>query len=185
MKKLLLILLASFTTIMLHAQLEVKLTPIEVFWGAPNLFVEYSPTENIGAEIGVGFRNGSLTLEDIDFSRKGNIFFLAGKYYVSPTTTADGFGVGAYIKIKDIDYTAKNEDFQDQDFTNSSIGLGVLATYKYVSEMGILVGIDAGIGRNFRNKLKYDNTDKGTVSLSAIPFVNTSLIGRLVVGYRF
>lgn len=185
MKKTIIFTLALFAAIITQAQIDAKINPIGAIFGNPDLSVEFAATEDIGLEVGLGFNFGNIDITDVSFNRNGIAGFLAGKYYFSPQEGMDRFGIGLYMRYRNIGLTAENIEEDFNNFTRTVFAGGFMITQKWVNSSNVVFGIDFGVGRAFVKRFKFDDEENSTVNVDDIPLLNIDLILRFAVGYRF
>jgi len=183
MRNVLILLVCLLASTAALAQVDVKINPIGTIFGNPNLSVEFAPSSKFGVEATVGPNFGSIGIGDAKVNRRGFTGNLIGKYYLNEDMGTDNLSIGLYLKGRNINFTAEDND-QDKA-TRNKIALGFAVGQKWVSQNNIIFSIDGGVGRNLINKIEYENEQENSFDLNDIPFVNVDLFFRLSVGYRF
>ena len=161
--------------------MEVKINPIGALFGAPDVSAEFILNDSFGIEAKTGFvfRNNDVTIFEDTATDKTRGFSIAviPKYYFSPDRGADKFYAGLYSKFQTLSL--------ERD-------LCVLAGYKWVGSSGILLDINAGLGRALLNSYKSDVLDDETLEgldILNLDFIGTSpsifRITRLFISYTF
>jgi len=169
------------------AQVEVKINPIGVLFGDPDLSGEFIISENIGVEPTFIMTNGSAPLIGDNLRKTGLGGAVAGKYYFNPKKGADGFHAGLYTKYKSTMYRVKDGEIseeieEDIEASQKRLALGIQAGFKTVSENNLTFEIIGGLGRNISNKFTGFNE---SVNVAAIPLANIDATFRISLGYRF
>jgi len=173
-----------------QAQIDLKINPIGLLFGSPDLSGEYVVNENIGVELSAGILFGKVIGSGIfggeGLDKSGYRIRASGKYYFSPDDGADGFFAGLYLGPRSRPTTGEpvdtgNGTSYEPGAKTSAFSLGVLIGYKWVSEKGIIFEIDGGLGRGLGNKITLNDLDNPT------EVRGLGLDGVLVmsVGYRF
>ncbi len=181
-----LILSLCFTIVALTGQaqvpVELKINPIGVIIGSPDLSLEIIASDFIGIEPKLGYNSFSFTVEDEDIAGRGINAGLWGKYYFLPTELngGDGFYGGAYIRYANSKVTSS---LTDETGKYQRAGIGLSAGYKWVANNYLTIEAGAGLGVAMVNKIEIADR---TLNLQAIPFFgwfDMPLV--LSIGYRF
>ncbi|MEM8527246.1 MAG: DUF3575 domain-containing protein [Bacteroidota bacterium] len=183
MRNALILLLGLFASTATFAQVDVKINPIGTIFGNPNLSVEFAASQKFGVEATVGPNFGSIGIDDTRVNRRGFTGNLIGKYYLNEDVGTDNLSIGLYLKGRNINFTA--EDNEEDKASRNKIALGFAVGQKWVSKNNIIFSIDGGVGRNIINRFEYDNEEENSFNLNNIPLINIDLFFRLSVGYRF
>lgn len=184
MKKVFLLTVAFFSFNILSAQMEVKINPIGVLFGSPDLSGEYIVNDDFGVELTLSAEMGSasvVTSGDFDPKKSGFGAMAAGKYYFGPEAGCDKFYAGVYLKQRSYSVDDKGADFQ-YGYKRSSFSGGFLIGYKWVSKKNIVFELGTGLGRAFADKIEWTDQDGSEVLDTSIKI---DAIGRLSIGYRF
>ena len=105
----------------LHAQTEIKVSPVALLATVGAISVEHGFNDDFGMEA------------DLYFTGGGGALILSAKYYFNPRKGLDRFHAGIYTGL----------------LSEASAGIGFLAGTKIISEKNILFEIGLGIGRTF------------------------------------
>ena len=97
------------------------------------------------------------------------------RYYLSTEKTADGYFAGVYLKyrssnFKDVplvflDDAAFATSSEKSNVSSSSLGIGVINGYKWITSKRLFFEFDLGLGKYFINNINYSNAlvnDKGS-----------------------
>ncbi|MCB0522875.1 MAG: hypothetical protein R3A50_01935 [Saprospiraceae bacterium] len=126
MKKLIIFLLALLSYSQIHAQAEVKISPVALLFEVVAISVETPVADNFGLD------------GDIITSFYGGFYAnLSGKYYFNPKTRIDGFHIGAFLG----------------GGTDTGVGLGFLLGYKLLSRNNVVFEVGAGVGRGIEDSI--------------------------------
>ncbi len=106
---------------LLHAQTEIKFSPIALLATIGAISVEHGFNDDFGMEADVYFAGG------------GGALIVSAKYYFNPKEGLDRFHAGIYTGI----------------IPEAGAGIGFLAGTKIVSQKNILFEIGLGVGRTF------------------------------------
>ncbi len=102
------------------------------------------------------------------------------RFYFSPDDDAEGFYAGPYLKYRSIKYT---DDFQDDDFTNTGVALGLGLGRKWVADAGFLFETYLGIGKYLVNNYKFTENDSYEDVTDYLPDIDIRV--GLIIGWRF
>ena len=175
------------------SQLEVKANPLGIIWGGDiDLSVEYIVSPDFGIEARIPFRGGNITLGNEGFDRFKTGAILSGRYYFKPELGGDNFYAGVYGKYFNTSYNSQVAG-SINDFARNRVALGLLLGYKWVSDKGILVDINLGLGRALYTKYTFDSEDIDEAGQEAViglfegldSIIKIDLMTSLAVGYRF
>ena len=191
MKKKFLIIVALFSFGFANAQkYEVKVNPLGLFYGKPDLFAEYIVNDNFGVEISLGFAFGKSVGPTFSFNensserpdQSGFGAKIVGKYYFSPDQGADGWYGGIYFRQESLNLTYSSA-FSANNYKTSIFAGGVEFGKKWVFDTGVLIDISMGTGRAFSEKREFVNrpTDNSFVGFE----LGYDFTCKFAVGYRF
>lgn len=168
-----------------YAQTDVKINPLGLLFGSPDVSVDFALSDKFSVEGGLGINAGKFSINGIDYKRSGPSFFAAGKTYFRPEDGADKFGVGIYARAKNINSKVNNGSDNSNNYTRNRFAVGFMCGWKWVSTSNIVFEIDLGAGRAFVNKIEFDDSDASTLNIDDIPALNIDALIRFAVGYRF
>jgi len=164
-----------------QAQIEFKINPIGALFDNPELSGEFLINDNIGIEGNVGLRYGDRSILGEDYTSRGVSVKLLPRYYFNPKHGADQFYAGMYGKVVqqkfDSDILATNVQIN-----KNRIALGFFSGFKWLGESGVLLDVNAGLGRAFKNEFSSQQIDD--FALSTIEFFKIDFIGSISLGYR-
>jgi len=167
-----------------YAQIDVKINPLGLLFGSPDLSADFALSDKFSVEGGLGLNLGKFSINDVSYKRNGVSFFAAGRTYFNPEAGADKFGLGIYARAKNI-RSKVDVGESANNYTRNRFALGFMVGWKWVSDSNIVFEIDLGAGRAFVNKIKYDDPDASTLNIDDIPSLNIDVLVRFAVGYRF
>lgn len=156
------------------SQFEVKVNPISALFGTIPLGLEYVIIDNIGAEVTVGYRFGEGTS-----GLNSKVLF---KYYVSPNKGGDKFYIAPYFNYTN--YGGTDTDILssvDYTYKYTAMGAGLALGYKWVTDMGLIIELGGGAGKNFSGGFEYEDPDN-SFSTDVFPI---NFLARVSIGYRF
>lgn len=184
MKKIYLSTITLFFCAVLNAQIDVKINPIGLLFGSPDLAGEYRVNDDFGAELTLSAEMGTagvVTTDDFNPKKSGFGAMLAGKYYFSPENGCDKFYAGLYLRERSYKVEEDNPDYL-YGYKRTSFSGGLLIGYKWVSRKNVIFEIGTGFGRAFTDKIEWTDEDGSDVLDTSI---RIDVIGRLSLGYRF
>jgi len=168
------------------AQVEIKINPIGILFGAPDVSAEFILSDNLGIEAKPGFVFRNRELLGIEEKSRGFSIAAIPKYYFNPQEGADRFYAGLYARfasssteVGDISATTGS----GYKFSNTRLALGVLAGFKWVGNSGVLLDINLGVGRALLNKNESDDVSQDI--LDARDQFDLDGISTIAIGYRF
>ncbi|NJC25910.1 DUF3575 domain-containing protein [Neolewinella antarctica] len=131
---------ASFAQLRVDAKINVG----SLVTGGINVSGDAMVDPNLSVAVGLAYATTKFSLNDEEFRRRGARLIPEVRYYVSPSLGADRFFVGAYGKV----VLVRAEEIGADLLLSGTRGvLGVLMGYKWVSERGIVIETNAGLGR--------------------------------------
>lgn len=158
------------------AQTELKINPLGLLFGSPDLSAEFGLSNSTSLEPFVGFtsRNSTLGIEDWKYSavNAGASF----KYFFNPHRGIDRFYAGIYTR-----FNTGSWKFDEEKLTSQRLSLGLLIGQKWVSRKNIVFELAIGAGRAFLNTI---DDGSGGEDYGGLLF-DLDIMGRLAVGYRF
>ena len=177
----------SLYTANISAQIDVKLSPINLIFNSPNVSAEYIVNEHIGIELLVGVDYGTVVGSDNisemnRLTKSGYRFRMLGKYYFREIKGGDGWYTGLYTGVR------SRTDRPSQIVTTavgrseSLFETGIHGGYKFVLNTNIVFDLGAGFGRSFAQKLSI--TRFTSVNNFSSRFALNSFL-KLEMGYRF
>lgn len=157
-----------------NAQTEIKINPLGLLFGSPDVSAEFGLGSSAGLEPFIGFTSRKFIGGDVKLTalNAGASF----KYYFNPHRGIDRFYAGVYTRfnngnVKDL--------ISETEGGYTRLSLGLLIGQKWVSRKNIVFELAFGVGRAFINDVKDDNGD-----ITDFNF-DVDFMGRLAVGYRF
>jgi len=165
----------------LVAQVDLKVNPIGILFKNPELAGEISFDENISIEAAAGLKYGGLDFLGANFESKGYSFRVSPRYYFNPEMGTDNFYGGLYARYTAQNFTTSVANLEG-DFDRKKLALGFLTGYKWVGNSGVLLDINAGLGRKIINKTTSENFNE--VELNSLPLINIDLLATIAIGYR-
>lgn len=102
------------------------------------------------------------------------------RFYFSPDDDCEGFFAGPYLKYRSIKYT---DDFQDDDFTNSGLALGLNMGRKWVADAGFIFELNLGVGKFLMNNYTFTENDSYEDISDYLPDIDIRV--GLSIGWRF
>ncbi|MCF6365170.1 MAG: DUF3575 domain-containing protein [Bacteroidales bacterium] len=156
------------------SQFEVKINPISALFGSIPISAEYIVSDNIGAEVAIGYRFGDNTS-----GLNSKVLF---KYYFSPDKGGDKFYTAPYFNYTN--YGGSTVDIfgtGSYSYKYTAIGVGLALGYKWVADGGFLADIGFGAGKNFAGGFEYDDPTY-TFDTDVFPL---NFLTRISIGYRF
>ena len=186
MKKTFLMLIAFAMVQVAQAQIELKVNPLGALFGRPDISAEYITSESFGIELSTGIAFGKapgLTVDDIyNPKQSGFSVKLAGKYYLSPQNSADGWYTALYVRQQSIKIEDKtNEDYLG--FKRSVFAAGIDVGRKWVMDSGFLIDFGVGFGKAISEKNEWliDNNTSEDFGIK----IGVDLTAKFAIGYRF
>lgn len=186
MKKIIIALaLLTFGLTEAQEQFELKINPLGVIFGSPEIAGEYFVTDQISAELAFSAeigKYGAISTNDYKPTKSGFGAMLTGRYYFAPEEGNDRWFLGLYMR---------NKSFNVKDESNNSYGefkrnltaAGLIVGKKWVTDSNISIELGFGLGRTLSESNEWvdenDNTDFNNFEFGI------DAIGRLSVGYRF
>ncbi|MBL7826520.1 MAG: DUF3575 domain-containing protein [Saprospiraceae bacterium] len=163
-----------FAAMNLNAQTEVKINPLGLLFGSPDVSAEFRLSNSAGLEPFVGFTSKNWAGGDLKYTavNAGAAF----KYYFNPQRGFDRFYAGAYTRFNN---GTVRDVISDSEGGYTRLSLGFMIGQKWVSKKNVVFELGFGVGRAFINNL---NDDDGTIADFTF---DLDLMGRLAIGYRF
>jgi hypothetical protein len=185
MKKLSAFILLLLTITASAQKYEIKLNPIGLLFGSPDLAGEYLINEHFGAELTLSAEMGKYTTistDGFDPKKSGFGVMAAGKYYFNPDEPCSGFYSGIYLRQKSFKVT-DNSDSNFVGFKRNIVAGGFLFGQKWASNNGMVYELGLGIGRTFSETNEWID-EQGTVDDNDLK-LGIDFVGRFSIGYRF
>lgn len=158
-----------------NAQTEVKINPLGLLFGSPDLSAEFGLSHSASLEPFIGFTSRKTTLGDSGWKYNALNAGASFKYFFNPQRGIDRFYAGVYTRFNNGSWTYDNEKLGYQ-----RLSLGLLIGQKWVSKKNVVFELALGAGRAFLTNL--DKTSSGeSLSLG----YGVDFMGRLALGYRF
>lgn len=173
--------LLFFSALQLNAQVELKINPIGLLFGGPDLSADIALNHDNSLEPFIGFYNNSNILgTDWDYhSIQGGLSY---KYYFNPNEKGtDRFYVGAYTRYRHANLEQRTDSTSYSAMTDK-MALGLLIGQKWVSRKNVVFELELGVGRKFFNNI-HASDGADTADISGI--FNTDVLFRFALGYRF
>lgn len=164
---------------------EVKINPLAVIFGSPEVAGEYFFTDHLSAEIafsaGMG-KYGAISTSDYNPVKSGFGTMLKGRYYFAPEEGNDRWFLGLYMRNKSFNVKDESNN-QYGEFKRNLTAAGLIVGKKWVTANNISIEAGFGLGRTLSESNEWvdenDNTDFNNFEFGI------DAIGRLSVGYRF
>ena len=185
MKKLLLTLcLVGAFIFSSNAQIDLKINPLGLLFGSPDLSGEYLVSEDFGVELSAGILFGKVLTSELN--KSGYSIRLSGKYYFNIEDGCDKFYAGLYLGPRSRSTTGDAVDLGNGTFYEpgakiSAFAGGISFGYKWVSESNVVFELGAGFGRAFGDKITVNDENNP----ESIDGLGVDGFGVLSVGYRF
>ena len=158
----------------LSAQTEVKINPLGLLFGSPDVSAEFRLNDNMGLEPFIGYTSRKFAAGAVRISavNAGGSF----KYYFNPQKGFDRFYAGAYTRFN-AGNAEETETGTQAGYTRVSLGFQI--GQKWVSKQNVVFELAFGVGRAFVNNL--EDPDGAITDFN----FDLDLMGRFAVGYRF
>ena len=159
-----------------NAQTELKINPLGLLFGSPDISAEFGLSNSASLEPFIGFtsRKRSLGVDDWKYSAvNAGVSF---KYFFNPRMGIDRFYAGIYTRFN----TGKWK-YDVDEVTSQRLSLGLLIGQKWVSKKNIVFELALGVGRAFVNTIEDGSSGEDYGDL----LFDLDVMGRLAVGYRF
>lgn len=164
----------SLGLVQINAQTEIKINPLGLLFGSPDVSAEFGLGNSAGIEPFIGFTSRKFLGGDVKlFALNTGASF---KYYFNPQRGVDRFYAGAYTRFNTGTLT---DNLSDDEGGYKRLSLGLLIGQKWVSKKNIVFELALGVGRAFVNKV-----EEGNNNFSDVDF-DLDIMTRLAVGYRF
>ena len=163
--------------------IDATINPIGALFGNFSAAAEFPITENMSAEPTIGFVFQNRSVLGGEFRGRG--FSLGGryKYYFSPREDNDRFYVNAYTRFSNASFS--NDAFDDLDYSNTRLSLGVGLGFKVVADNGLVFDVGFGVGRALLNNYNINGEDNFGLEEAFGTLASIDADGRLSIGYRF
>jgi hypothetical protein len=145
---------------------------------SPGVTGEYAFNDNHAALLSANYSDFRLTADGDRYSLQNFRFVPEYRYYFAPREGGDGVFAGAYSKIGWITGSA---DESGEDVRLTRLALAGTAGYKWITNGGIVLELNAGLGKGF-----IVGSDQGgavTSVATALSWIDFRL--GIMVGYRF
>ena len=160
----------------LNAQTELKINPLGLLFGSPDVSAEFGLTNSASLEPFLGFTSRKTNLGSSDWKYNAVNAGLSFKYFFNPHRGIDRFYAGIYTRFNTGTWT-----FDTDKLTSQRLSLGLLIGQKWVSKRNIVFELALGAGRAFLNNIEDGTNGEDYGSL----LFDLDVMGRLAVGYRF
>ena len=157
-----------------NAQTEIKINPLGLLFGSPDVSAEFGLGTSLGIEPFIGFTSKKFLGGDTKYTalNAGASF----KYYFNPHRGIDRFYAGLYTRFNN---GTLKESSTAASASYTRLSLGLLIGQKWVSRKNIVFELALGVGRAFVNNVEETNGAVGDINF------DLDIMGRLAVGYRF
>ena len=172
------------------AQVDVKISPLNLILGNIAGAVEVGVSPNVGIEATLGHSWTKLIIDgDEDKSIESEVykskkprFGINARYYFNPNEKGlNNFYAALYTRTSNARLTRTSDNVTGN---YKRIGAGFMVGYKLIARNEKLVfDFNLGFGRTLQNKISL--SDSEPVNLNNIPFVNWDIPATLSIGYRF
>ena len=164
------------------AQVDVKISPLNLLLGNIAGAVEVGVTPNVGIEATLGHSWTKLTIESNEYKSSKPRYGINVRYYVNPNEKGlNNFYGALYTRGSNAHLTRTSDNVTG---TYNRVGLGFMVGYKLVTRNEKLIfDFNLGFGRTLRNQISL--SDSKPVNLNNIPFVNWDIPATISIGYRF
>lgn len=159
------------------AQVELKTNVLGALLDRPYFAAEYSFTEDLSVELGVGAIFGK-TINGRP--RSGSNLLLAGKYYFNTRWGMDRYFIGLYLRPQMLILKNYEEDNFDNANRRSGISIGVIFGRKWAGER-VSFGVDVGFGKLYGDKVFLHPNPTNLIIID----IELDVIFNISVGYRF
>ena len=164
------------------AQVDVKISPLNLILGNIAGSVEVGVTPNVGVEATLGHDWTKIKIESIDYKSSKPRYGINVRYYVNPNEKGlNNFYGALYTRGSNARLTRTSDNVTGN---YKRVGAGFMVGYKLIARNEKLVfDFNLGFGRTLQNKISL--SDSEPVNLNNIPFVNWDIPATLSIGYRF
>ena len=176
-----------FSCAMLNAQekIEVKLNPLGIIFGSPELVGEYFLTERFSAKLALSAemgKYGAVSTDDYNPKKSGFGIMLSGRYYFEPEEGNDRWFTGLYLRNKT--FNVKDDSSTTYgEFQRKVTAAGILVGKKWVTSNNITFELALGLGRPISESNEWKDENE-TSDFENFEF-GIDAVGRLAIGYRF
>ena len=184
MKKIFLSLITVLTFSTAWSQTEIKINPLGLLFGSPDISAEFGINESTGIEPFVGINFGNISVGSVTYKSSGFRLGGIGKYYFNTSKGLDKFWAGLYLRGGSGSSTTSSTtggSTSTAKIDNTRLAAGLAIGYKWVSSRNIVFELGFGVGRAFIDKSTVSSGTADAESFS-IPY---DFLGRLQLGYRF
>lgn len=170
----------SVTNIM--AQVDVKISPLNLLFGNLAGSAEVGVAPNIGIEATLGHTWNNITIDGDKYKSAKPRFGVNARYYFNPNDKGlNNFYGAVYTRYSNANLKRETDNVNG-DYRR--VGAGFMFGYKLVSRNEKLVfDFNVGFGRTLHNRFSLVNGE--SVNLNSIPLVNWDIPGTISIGYRF
>lgn len=170
----------------MSAQIDIKISPLGLLFGSPDVSVEYLANEQIGLELlggvdyGVVFGSGAFNRNN-RLTKSGARVRLLGKYYFETNKGGDTWYAGIYAGHRWRTITPGENNITSAGSTQATFTSGIHGGYKFVLDSNIVFDLGLGAGRVFSDAISSQNSTSGAV----ISSFGLDTFIKLEMGYRF
>ncbi len=108
------------------------------------------------------------------------------RHYPKPVSENDGYFVGASLKFRMLGSDADPADTTNSNFRLTGVGPGITTGYHFVTDVGITIGVSAGVSYLILSEVTYANNYKPTIEDEAFyNWLRLDFRLGVNVGYRF
>ena len=171
-----------FTLSQVNAQVDVKISPLNLLFGNIAGSAEVGISPNIGIEATLGHTWNKITLDGNEYKSSKPRFGGNVRYYINPNEKGlNNFYAAFYTRFSNAHLTRTSDNVTGN---YKRVGTGFMVGYKLVNRSEKLVfDFNLGFGRTLHNKISLN--DSKPVNLNNIPFLNWDIPGTISIGYRF
>ena len=173
MKNVLFMTIMALCGINATAQTDLTISPVGLFLGNANLYIDKAAGDRWSVELGLGYSYEPYKQAETDYRSKGGTLRVLGKCYTNEDKNQSGFYVGPWVRgaVASIDNNSKYR----------RLGLGGFTGFKWLVAEKLV--IELGLGAGYAVVHKFDPEDPG---FDDIPWFADKLdiTGKVSVGLR-
>ena len=164
------------------AQVDVKISPLNLILGNIAGAVEVGVSPNVGIEATLGHSWTKLTIDGNEYKSSKPRFGINARYYFNPNEKGLNNFYGALYTRGSNAHLTRTSDNVTGNYKR--VGAGFMVGYKLIARNEKLIfDFNLGFGRTLQNKISL--SDSEPVNLNNIPLVNWDIPATLSIGYRF
>ncbi len=166
----------------INAQVDVKISPLNLLFGNLAGSAEFGVAPNVGIETTLGHTWNKITIDGEEYKSSKPRFGVNARYYFNPNEKGlNNFYGAVYTRFSNAHLTRTSDSITGN---YKRVGAGFMFGYKLVSRNERLVfDFNLGFGRTLHNRISMKDSE--SVNLNNIPFVNWDIPGTISIGYRF